>query len=264
MIMTQNEYRSAPGVSRSELWLMSKSPMHYRHNQEHPQDETPALLFGAAQHKMVLEPDDFDTEFVVQPDGMDRRTSAGKAAYAHFIECVKGRRIITEKQYLQILEMVAALKQNETAWQLLRGGEHEASFFWVDQATGIQCKVRPDVITNYNGRPYIIDYKTTESCADGHFEASCRRYGYKLQAGMYCEGMFQQMYQDYGFAFVAQEKDAPYASRVYICDEDFINEGHDIFREYLGKLKYCKDTGDWYGYEGPDHLVSVLGGSEND
>lgn len=261
--MTNKEYRAHEGVSRSDLWLMAKSPLHYKYQIEHPQEETPALIFGAAQHKMVLETADFDAEFAVLPESIDRRTKAGKEAFLAFTEALGGRRVITKEQYDQICEMVEALKQNEAAWNLLQG-EHEQSFFWTDQGTDIKCKVRPDVITEYGGRPYLVDYKTTESCADGHFEAACRKYGYKLQAGMYTEGLFQNTFEEYGFAFVAQEKTAPYASRVYICDGDFINEGHDQFRTYLGILKYCEDTGDWFGYEGQEHMVSILGGENND
>ena len=76
--------------------------------------------------------------------------------------------------------------------------------------------------------------------------------------------LFQNTFQEYGFAFVAQEKNPPYASRVYICDSDFINEGHDLFRILLGTLKYCEDSGDWFGYEGQEHTVSILGGENND
>lgn len=261
--MTNGEYRLSPGVSRSELWLMSKSPMHFKYNLEHEAPTTPALLFGSAQHKIVLEPAEFYKEYAVMPSGIDRRTKAGKEEYEHFLEEAGDREIITQDQYTQILEMLDALRQNRTAWELLQG-EHEQSFFWTDPETGIPCKIRPDVITNYDGKPYLVDYKTTDSCADGHFEASCRRFGYKFQAGMYTEGMFQNMFQEYGFAFVAQEKTPPYASRVYICDEDFINEGHDQFRTFIGMLKYCQDSDDWYGYEGPEHEVSVLGGTESD
>lgn len=261
--MTNNEYRKAEGVSRSDLWQMSRSPLHYKYALENEEQTTPALLFGSAQHKMVLEPDEFYQEYAVMPSGIDRRTKAGKEAYEEFLRNAGDREVITGDQYFQIMEMLDALKTNTPAWELLQG-KHEQSFFWKDPETGIMCKVRPDVITTYNGKPYLVDYKTTDSCADGHFESSCKRYGYKFQAGMYTEGMFQNTFQEYGFAFVAQEKTPPYASRVYLCDQDFINEGHDQFRTFLGMLKYCQDTGDWYGYEGPGHEVSILGGSEND
>ena len=263
--MTNKEYRKTPGISRSDLWLMNKSPLHFKYHIDHPEDDkpTPALIFGTAMHKMALEPDEFDKEYAVLPTGIDRRTKSGKEAFANFADKAYGKTVITEDLYKEILRMTEALKQNKDAWQMLVG-VHEESVFWVYQDTSLQCKIRPDVITVYDGKPYLVDYKTTDSCADGHFESACRKYGYKLQAGMYVEGMFQKEFREYGFAFVAQEKTPPYASRVYICSDDFINEGHDQFRTFLGTLKYCQLTGDWYGYEGPGHEPSILGGENND
>ena len=70
--------------------------------------------------------------------------------------------------------------------------------------------------------------------------------------------MFKNTFDDYGFAFVAQEKKAPYAVRVYICTPEFIDQGYDQFRELIGKYKDCCETGNWYGYEGPMGLPSQL------
>ena len=123
---------------------------------------------------------------------------------------------------------------------------------WTDEQTGEAVKCRPDCLIEVNGRKYIVDYKTTDSCEDGHFERSCRKYGYKLQAGMYREGVFQNTLDDYGFVFVAQEKKAPYAVRVYVCSEEFICEGYDQYRELLGLYHHCKEHDNWYGYDMAD------------
>lgn len=261
--MTNKEYRQHPAVSRSDLWQMSRTPLHYMWAITHldEDDETPALLFGSAMHKLALEPDDFGKEYIVMTEPIDRRTKEGKQRYAEFLEEAGDRKILTADQGEQLFEMIQALKQNEDAAALLTG-DHEESFFWTDPDTGIDCKIRPDCLTTYQGKPYIVDYKTTDSCEDGHFERSCRKYGYKLQAGMYCEGMMQQNFEDYGFAFVAQEKTEPYAVRVYICSPEFIREGYDEFRRLIGTLKWCQDNGNWYGYEGPDGAVSTLAGEE--
>ena len=48
-------------------------------------------------------------------------------------------------------------------------------------------------------RKFIVDYKTTDSCEDGHFERSARQYGYKFQSGMYTEGVTINTGDDYDF-----------------------------------------------------------------
>lgn len=67
---------------------------------------------------------------------------------------------------------------------------------------------------------------------------------------MYTEGVFQNTFEQYGFAFVAQEKKPPYAVRVYFCTPEFVSQGYDQFRELIGIYHSCKETGVWYGYEG--------------
>jgi hypothetical protein len=142
-----------------------------------------------------------------------------------------------------------AVLKNPTAAALLKTGRHEVTVEWTDLETGELCKCRPDCITEYGGKRYIVDYKTTTSCDDFAFERECRRYGYKLQAAMYTEGMWNATMDDYKFAFVAQEKDPPYLTRVYFCDQGFIDEGMAMYRELINLVHRCKEANDWPGYE---------------
>lgn len=259
MKISNKEYREHPAVSRSDLnVLLTKTPLHLKYNMEHPREDTQALSFGRAAHKYILEKESFFEEFAIMPN-VDRRTKDGKAFYAKFVDSLGNKEPISEDDYNVICDMAAAIDANPMARALLTG-ETEQSFFWTDNATGEQCKVRPDCLSEFYGRKFITDYKTTDSCSDGMFERSVRKYGYKFQAGMYREGMFHNTLDDYKFAFVAQEKTAPYAVRVYICSDEFCNEGYDQFREAIGIYHYCKQTGNWYGYEGIEETTSELVG----
>lgn len=257
--MTNKEYRQAEGISRSELYtILTKTPFHFKYQQEHPKEDTTSLSFGRAAHKYILEKDEFFNEFAVAPV-VDRRTTAGKEAYANFVESAQGKEIISSADYETICEMGHAIDEDAFARLFLNSeAKYEQSYFWTDAMTGERCKVRPDCITEFEGKKYIVDYKTTDSCADGHFERSVKEYGYKFQAGMYREGVFQNELEDFGFVFVAQEKTAPYAVRVYFCSEAFIQEGYDQFREAIGTLHYCKTYNNFYGYEGADSRMTEL------
>ena len=259
--MTNKEYRQAEGISRSELnTILQKTPMHFLYEQTHPKEDTPSLLLGRAVHKGILEPETFFEEFAVAPK-CDRRTKEGKEIYQKFIEENSNMEVITEEDLDMIRDMKAVIDHDIHASTFLNG-EHEQSFFWTDSATGERCKVRPDCISQVDGKKYLVDYKTTESCADGAFERSVRKYGYKFQAGMYREGYFQNTFEDVGFVFVAQEKTAPYAVRVYICSDEFINEGYNQFREAIGIYHECKTKNHYWGYEGANNDVSELVGEE--
>lgn len=255
-------YESMPGIRRSDLWYINKSPMHFKYHMENPEEPTPALLFGIAAHKMILEPGSFSDEFAIAPQ-VDRRTKEGKQIWAEFCdECNDNDlTVISKDDFEKICTMDDAIDLNPAARQLLTG-DHEQIFTWTDPQTGEECKVKVDCLTEYKGKKYIVDYKTTDSCEDGHFERSCRKYGYKFQAGMYREGVFQNTLEQYGFAFVAQEKTAPYAVRVYICTDEFLNEGYDQFRTLLGVYHDCRQRDWWPGYDPDDPeypLTELLG-----
>lgn len=260
MTMTRNDYDTAEGIRRSSLWTINKTPLHFKYEQDHPKQVTDSLRFGIAAHKLILEPEDFENEIAIIP-AINKRTNAGKEEWAAFTEmCEREHKTaISLQDFEQIREMADAINANPVARELLTG-QHEVPFYWTDVATGEKCKCKPDCMTEYKREKLIVDYKTTNSCEDFHFERAARDYGYKLQAGMYTEGVFLNTFEEYGFVFVAQEKNPPYAVRVYYCNESFIREGQDQFHTLLGIYHDCKESGHWYGYEGPFNMTTELEG----
>ena len=258
--MTDETYDKAEGIRRSDLFLISKTPLHFKYALEHPREASTELEFGTAAHKYILEPEDFWNEYELCPE-INKRTKAGKQEWEEFVAYCEGnkKKPLTTQDYKEILALDDAFRYAPFAKQLLTG-KHEVPFFWTDTETGVKCKCKPDCLTVYEGRPLIVDYKTTRSCADGHFERACREYGYKLQVGMYVEGLFNNTFEEYGFAFVAQEKAPPYAIRVYMCDDSFIDEGRMLFHDLLGIYHMCEENNRFYGYEGPFNMPTDLVG----
>lgn len=250
--MNNAEYEALEGIRRSDLWRISETPMHFKYHLEHPEEPTPALLFGQAMHTYLLEPERFAEDVAVAPD-VDRRTKEGRNQYAQFLDIAEGKTTITSADLERIVEMRKALDSNPDVVEILDNiVTVETPFTWADAETGEPCKIKVDMIANINGQPYVVDYKTTASCADGKFESACRRFGYDFQSGMYTEGVNVNTFEAHGFIFIAQEKDAPYACRVYYCDEGFIERGKRIFHDLLERYHHCKVTDTWEGYESVD------------
>ena len=263
------KYEDMPGIRRSDLWLIHKSPMHFKFEIDNPTAPTPAMLFGSAAHKYILEPDTFFDEYAIAPM-VDKRTKAGKEAWEEFCMMCNDNSLepISADDFQKIKDMSVAIDAHPIARKLLTG-QTEQIFTWVDNLTGEACKCKLDCLTDFYGERLIVDYKTTDSCEDGHFERSCKKYGYKFQAGMYREAAFQNTLLDYRFVFVAQEKTEPYAVRCYHCTEEFVSEGYDQFRTLLGVYHDCRQSGDWYGYEGVNpadtgYFTMLMGEDEYD
>ena len=249
--MTEKEYNEIEAVRRSDLLKLRKSPLHYKWAKEHENEDqpTPAQTFGAACHKFVLEGGEaFGREYAVAPE-VDRRTKAGKEAWAAFVEDNQDKGIVSAEDWAQIIAMKIALNKHPGAMALL-SGEHEKTYTWTDTETGEECKIRLDCLSEWEKRPVIVDYKTVQSCEDGVFERECRKFGYKIQAGMYTEGLAvaTDFMTDAGFMFVCQEKAEPYAVRIYQCDPGFIEQGNRQFHELLRYFHQCRETDTWPGY----------------
>ena len=267
--MTELEYRSHPAISRSQLWKLNESPEKFKYFLDNPEPPTPALLFGQVIHKLILEPETFYTEFAIAPN-VDRRTKAGKEEYAEFCEYSAGKTVITT-DIMEIAAPMAVKVRTDPNCATLLIGEHEKPFFWTDKDTGEQCKCRVDCITRYNGKRYIIDYKSAESAETRAFNSKLFKYGYHLQAGMYCTGVQKaaKLKQLPGFIFIVQEKKPPHSINIISCPDDVIQAGIDKFREFIGTYHSCKETDYWYGYNGPFSEINeatlpawVLGGEE--
>lgn len=257
--MHQEAYDAAEGLRRSDLWLIHKSPAHFKAAMDTPETEPSAsLIFGIAVHKYILEPDTFSDEYEIAPK-VDKRTKAGKEEWAKFTEkCeTENKEPLDEATFAVIKQMAEAVKSNPLAVELLTG-KHETEWYWEDPLTGEKVKAKCDNITVYDGKQYIVDYKTTDSCEDGHFERSVKKYGYQFQAGFYTSGVSINTGENYGFAFVAQEKKPPFACRVYLCSDEFVKQGQLQYHELLNRYHTCKITNNWWGYEGDTPKPTML------
>ena len=254
--MTNKEYREAEGVSRSDLFKIARSPLHFKFAMDNPPEQSKALLFGIALHSYILEQEAFNEEYAVIPQ-CDRRTKEGKNTYANFIAENEGKFFVTTDDMEMITAMSKSINNVPIARKLLEG-LHEQSFFWTDELTGEKCKCRPDILMEIGGMTIIADIKTCESAETETFMRKAIDYGYDLQAAMYCEGVKQSTGKECSFVFIAVEKSEPYAVNVMQADKLMMLRGTDKFREYIGTYHYCKANDDWFGYNGINGDINNL------
>lgn len=135
----------------------------------------------------------------------------------------------------------------------LPGGMAETSIFWVDAVTGAPCRIRPDYMVPPcemfpNG--LIIDGKSNDDSSQEGFARSAWNSEMYFQAAFYSDG-FQQHFgtrKPPVFAWLAQERDAPYATAYYAAPSDFVEYGRRRYRRLLAVFAECLRTGIWPGY----------------
>lgn len=238
--MSFNEYRQEKGVNISSLKEMLKSPAHYRERILNPQPPTPALELGTTFHSWVLE----GVEPVCAPV-VDRRTKAGKEAWAEFVAANEGKTVLSSDDYVQLHRMFQSVLDSQAAASLLApGGKVEQSIFWQDSSTGLGCKGRPD----YVGDGYVVDLKTAVDASPQGFAKAIFNFSHHMQAAFYLDGLSATGGKYSHFYFVAVEKTPPFNVGIYELDAQAIQQGRRAYKNALHKVLACLEDDNWPGY----------------
>jgi hypothetical protein len=199
--------------------------------------ETPAMALGRAYHEMVLEPEEFDTNFVVIEG--DARTKAFKEEAKRW----HTHQIIKEREFKQMKTMYENLLLNNKARELLEQCTvFETSIFWIDKELGFECKGRVDaLILNENNEVTLVDLKTTKNAYD--FKKSAYVYSYDLQAAYYIEGLTAVGYKVRDVKFLVSEKEETMDTIVWTATDKFLSDGQKKLDYYKTKLVEVMNTG---------------------
>ena len=267
---TNAEYHgNRDAVSKSSLARMSVCPAYFKWVMDNPPPKTDDLTFGSLFHKLVLEPDSIESEFVIAPS-FDRRTKAGKEAYAEFCNSVGERDVVTAEMMASAEAMRDAILANPRARKLLtKNVTVEQSVYFFDELTEEALKCRPDARKSLGGRTILTDLKSCRSASDKAFSRDAERYGYDLQAYLYRKGVSQALGvppSEVDFVFVAVEKSPPHLINIFLADESVITSGEAKYREYVDTYHECRTTGNWYGLNGKDNEIKKLtfGGNKDE
>lgn len=257
--MSSADYHAHPAVSKSQLDELARSPAHFRARLDGARviTETPAMRLGTALHCAVLEPERFQAEYVGAPDFGDERTKGGREAKAAFKAAHPDKLVLSSDEHEAVLGMSSSLARAKTPAVLLgRSLRREASVFWADAETGIECRCRPDALSD-DGR-VIVDLKTTDDASPGAFERSIWKWRYHVQAAFYSDGVEAVSGESLeGFVFIVVEKSPPYACAFYVLDADALEVGRRDYRAKLATIAECRSDGVWPGYSDFIQTVSL-------
>jgi hypothetical protein len=247
------DYHAGPEISSSGLCELNRSPAHYMYFKMNPRQETPALALGTATHMAIFEPQLFEKGYVLAPEGIDRRTKVGKAAFEDFEKANVGKQTLTKEEFQNIEGMREAIYKHPTASKLVVGGEAEQSVYWKDPVTGLMCRCRPDYLRTDN---IIIDLKTTHNASLGEFRRSIGKYSYHIKSAHYLDGIgtvVGKVLSD--FVHLAVESSAPYCIGIFTLDDASLARGSDEVRRLMDVYHECLMADKWPGY--PEEIQNI-------
>jgi len=258
--LSNEDYHAGPGVSKSSLDAVAKSPAHYFAKyldpQRQKQEQTPAMLTGTLAHCAILEPAEFDKRYAVGPD-VSKATKEWKTFEA--LVTSAGQTAIKPDQRAMAFAQSNAIRKLQDVAALFEKGEAELSAFWTDEATGLLCKCRPDWVHECeDGGVILVDVKTTSDASLREFSRSIAKWRYHAQAAWYIDGYQQASGKTvHGFMFVAVENDYPHATCAYMLDDESLDLGRETCRRDLDKLAGCLTREEWPGYSNEIEVVSL-------
>ncbi|MCD8212867.1 MAG: PD-(D/E)XK nuclease-like domain-containing protein [Campylobacter sp.] len=241
--MTNKEYHARAEISKSDLDLLAKSPFHFKFKDEFEREESKALILGSAVHKLVLEPLDFEKEFIVEPQA-DKRTKAGREAYDEFLARLGDKTPLDSQTLQKAKEIAGKVNGAKQTALFLKDGLAEQSYF--GQIEGVKVKCRPDFYNENLG--LVVDLKTTSDASAAGFAKSVANFNYHIQAAFYSDILRQNGKTVNNFLFIAVETKKPYMVGFYELDNVAIEQGRESYLKLLELYKLCLKRNEWWGY----------------
>lgn len=231
------------------------------------EDATADKDFGKAFHMAFLEPERFDDVYAVMPGGaprdMRRFRDAKKPSddtlrsiewWDNFEARNAGKVFLSAKSMEDCRGMADSLRRLPIEFpgvkilcgELLALCQTEVSVYWIDEETGIQCKLRADLFSEelaFGG-----DLKSAKSASRSGFSRAINARRYHVAHAHYCEGFRAVGHPLRSFALLPVEKVKPYIAASWHVDSASEERGWALRQRAMTRLKNCLDTGHWPGY----------------
>lgn len=243
--MKDADYHKIEALSASGAKKILRSPAHFVVWRTQKSDPTPAMLFGRAAHTAILEPHLLESVVVKRPD-IDRRSKAGKEIHEAFEKENGDKVILSPDDFDRVLRVRDSVLAHPAAQMLLANTKKEVSLFWMDGAYDVPCKARYDALREDGG---IVDIKTTEDASPDGFGRMIASYQYHLQAAFYFNGSEAALNRTPPFfAFIAVEKDPPFAVGCYVLETAHVLAGQRLAESALSRYAEAVRNGRWDAY----------------
>lgn len=235
-------------INFSTLKHMARSPMHYLAAKKGGVSDRDVLVRGRATHMALFEPEKFREECVVF-EGKVRR---GKE-WDSFLERNPDKEHLTVSMHESAVGVAAAVRACEMAQPyLVPGGQYEVSVLWNSAAPPLgglpgysfDCKARLDVLQPNA----IVDLKSCRDAEQGAFGRQMFDLYAHAQAAWYSDAVAAITGKRLPYVWIASEAAAPYATQVFVADDQVLELGRQAYRGWLDRLNLCTRENRWPAY----------------
>jgi exodeoxyribonuclease VIII len=235
----------------------ARTMRHLRHEMQTPRSDTRALTTGRAAHVLTYEPEEFESQYIILPEGDARKKDIKDARENALCEAVAtGRVPLRFDEFTDARAVADAVRDFPAARELIDApGQAEISIVWIDKPSGVKCKARLDRFCNWNGYSIVSDLKTTTDAGERAFRSSIWRYSYHIRTAFYLDGLAALSECPRRWVWMVVEKSKPNGVALYEPEIEVINEGRVQYQTIIQEYAKCLSTGEWPGY--PDGILPI-------
>jgi hypothetical protein len=242
--ISNKEYHDSCGLSRSMIVKFMESPWHYyKHYLDANRCEfkqTEAMKTGTAIHMSILEPELFNSKYILYEGDSDRRSKEYKEFAKKFDK--QDVTILKQNEYNDIIESRNAILSDKTASKLINNGIYERSFYYHDTDLDLTLKIRPDILSKIA----ISDIKKCQNASKASFEYDAAKYRYDIEAAYYLRVYKLITGIDLDcFVFIAIEDKYPHQVCCYTYEDDDLNFSNTIIDDVIHGYIECKKNNKW-------------------
>lgn len=255
---TDEQYHSdktAIGSSSLRKALISPRAFFYDFFLNEKQPESEAFKIGKIVHTAILEGSKFKQRYVIEPvftgvtqDGRPtsnpNATDVKRKRANWLADLPKDAIVVTEEEQRMIVGMIDSIMDHPQGLDVVKNGIPEMSGYYIDHATGLRLKIRPDLVGNDFTK--LIDIKTTADGTFRRFGSSAFSYRYDIQLFMYAKGI-QEITGNFPEVIInlTLEKTPPYECSIYYYTPEDLAMAEQHYHKALLKIKRCIDENKW-------------------
>lgn len=262
--MSMEDYHAGPGVSKSRLDAAHVSVYHMLHR------DPPSARhfdFGSAVHDAILLPESFERLYA-RSALADRKKRNDWKAEREAAEA-EGRVLLVSGDYDQAARWGEVARKHPDVGEYLNGSlEHESSYVWEDDETGLLVRCRPDARI---GHRVVLDLKHAHAADPQGFRRAIFANRYHVSSVLTSAGIEAVTGEAPGYVFIALDKScppAPEAIAVYQVDEELRRIAWEEVRrdmERVADFAYAERRGEpvWTGFPLGIQTISLYRGGAN-
>jgi hypothetical protein len=221
-------------------------------------EESGPMRVGTGVHALLLEPEEFESRFVVMPDfhldeanvtGQGKRSDSKATTYykekvAEFAKQTSGKSILTRTEYDQCLMCIEAIHSRPAMSRLITESSHEVTVY--GEIEGVEFKGRIDALTT----DCIVDLKTTGDISPLVFGKRFFGLGYDFKLSIYRELIRQNIEGVNDIKVIAQEPSGDFDNCLHPIYPEVLDMAFQRVLGVVRQYKECLASDIWPGVDG--------------